>query len=127
MSCYGYIPLACGKTEEINNLQKAVNSCFVTQFDVEDFKDMGISALYAKITNSKTEKFEETFKPSMVYVTRAFIDRYGLSVDGGEYDGYVAPDPNKLATFGGRTVEECIKWRNIDDIFGKGTSENAMQ
>ncbi|MBP3581724.1 MAG: hypothetical protein J6J33_03115 [Clostridia bacterium] len=127
MRCYGYIPLAAGKTEEIYNLQKAIGGCFATPFEVEDVKGQGISALYAGITNSNTEQFENYFRPSMVYVTRAFIDRYGLSCDGGEYHGYVEPDPNKLATLSSRTVEECIKWKNIDEIFGKTGSEKSLQ
>ncbi len=124
----GYIPLAAGKSEEIHKLEKAMSGCFLPPFVVEDIKGSGISALYAEVTNrSNPEQFEEHFRPSMVYVTRAFIDRYGLGCDGGEYDDYIAPDPNKLATFSGRTVEECIKWKNIDEIFEKKPSQPSMQ
>ena len=123
MNIYGSFPLACGKTDEIRKLQKALGCCFAPPFEVEDVGFKGLSVLHAEITNSNTDHFEEYFRPSMVYVVRAFIDRYGLGCDGGEYDGYVAPDPENLKTFNRRTVEECIEWKNIDEIFGKGSSE----
>lgn len=127
MKNYGYIPLACGKTEDIYNLQNAVEKCVPLIYEVEDVKDKGISALYAAITNPDADEFEKHFRPSLVYIVRTFIDRYGLSVDGGEYEGYVEPDPKNLASPSQKSIDELIKYKKIDEVFGKTTSDKSMQ
>ena len=128
------IPLACGEVDSIHKIKDAMEKCFLHKFEVYDInvgvngQKKNLSSLYAKfICESFASKVVDDNRPSMVYVVRTFIDRYGLNVDGGEYTGYVAPDPNKLTTLGGRTIEDCIKWKNIDEIFGKGVSEKSMQ